>query len=213
MKHIFMFVLLFIIGYSKEYMIDISHSSVSFAIKHLSVADTIGVFREFDGKLFIDNNKITKLVGNVKLSSIDTQNEARDEELKTKDFFSTNEAKLESLYFKNNVLYSNLTINGIKKEVQFKVKITGPIRNPSLDKNKMQQNKNPFNATDIPNNPLTMNKDSDLDCGCYVSYGDNVVGVELKGSINRFDFNISPKTPKELLGEYADIKIILEASN
>ncbi len=206
----------FMFSYAKEYMIDISHSSVSFSIKHLSVADTIGVFQDFDGKLFIDNNKIIKLVGNVNISSINTYNEARDKDLKIKDFFSTQVAKFESSHFQNNILYGRLTINNITKNIAFKVNITGPIKNPSLDIQTKQEQINPFKQINIPNNPLQnpqLVKNDDLDCGCYASYGDNVIGIELIGSINRFDFNISPNTPKELLGQNVDIKIILEASN
>lgn len=201
---------------AQEYIIDNTHSSVSFGIKHLSVADTIGHFQDFSGTLDIEGNKIKNLQGNVVISSITTFNTARDEELLTKSFFRTKEATLQSLSFSNNVLHTKLTINNISKEVAFKVKIIGPIRNPSLDLKEKNTDSNPFlsEPTNMPfkSKHLSTN-DNDLDCGCYVSYGDNVIGVELVGSINRFDFDIAKTTPKELLGQNVNIKIILEASN
>ncbi len=202
--------------HTQEYLIDNTHSSVSFSIKHLSVAPTIGHFQDFDGILDIEHNQIKNLKGNVVIASINTYNAARDEELLAKDFFHSKEATLQSLSFQNNLLRTILTINNISKEVTFKVKITGPIRNPSLILKEKNQEKNPLvtQPTNIPlSNPKLNLKTNDIDCGCYVSYGDNVIGVELIGSINRFDFNIAPQTPKELLGQDVDIRIILEASN
>lgn len=201
---------------AKEYVIDESHSSVSFSVKHLSVADTIGHFQEFSGTLDVENNVIKNLQGQVEISSINTYNTARDEELLTTDFFHTKKAFLQSISYKNNLLRTKLTINDITKEVTFKVKITGPIRNPSLSLKEKGTNTNPFTlqTTDMPlQNPHLKTSDSGTDCGCYVSYGDNVIGIELYGSINRFDFNIAKTTPKELLGENVNIKIILEGSN
>ena len=201
---------------AQEYIIDNTHSSVSFGVKHLSVADTIGHFQDFSGTLDIESNIIKNLQGRVVISSITTFNSARDEELLTKDFFYTKEATLQSLSFNNNILHAKLTLNNISKEVVFKVKITGPIRNPSLDLKEKNTNPNPFMSqpTNLPfKSEHFSTKDNDADCGCYVSYGDNVIGVELTGSINRFDFNIAKTTPKELLGQDVNIKIILEASN
>lgn len=199
---------------AKEYVIDMTHSSVSFGVKHLSVADTIGNFQDFSGKLDIENGKIKDLQGKVIISSITTFNSARDEELLTKDFFYTKEANLKSLSFKNGILRTKLTINNISREVDFRAKITGPIRNPSLDLKKKSANPLLSQPTHMPFKSAHLDiKDDNGDCGCYVSYGDNVVGVELIGSINRFDFNIATTTPNELLGQNVSIKIILEASN
>lgn len=215
LKYFVGFLLFCVMLHAQEYVIDDTHSSVSFGIKHLSVADTIGHFQEFNGKLYIDNNEIKKLQGSVVISSITTFNNARDEELLTKGFFRTKEATLQSISFKNNILKTRLTINNISKEVDFKVKITGPIRNPSLDLKEKNVNTNPLlsQPANIPFKSQHLSTNDNIDCGCYVSYGDNVIGVELTGSINRFDFDIANTTPKELLGQNVYIKIILEASN
>ncbi|RDU66824.1 hypothetical protein CQA53_02870 [Helicobacter didelphidarum] len=197
-----------------EYIIDTTHSSVQFGIKHLSVADTIGVFQDFEGQLFFRENKILKLRGSVQISSINTFNPARDEDLQNDEFFQEKVAILESFSFKNDILFTKLTMNGITKEVSFKTTIAGPLRNPSLSMT-TKENTHPLIPTtpmqNILNNPL-FTQDSNIDCGCYMSYGENVLGIVLEGKINRFDFHISPKTPKQLLGEFVDIKIIIEAS-
>lgn len=211
MKKILCSIFLFIAqAIAQEYIIDKTHSSVSFSIKHLGVADTIGVFEDFDGQL-VFNNGIKKLYGSVKIPSINTFNPARDEDLQHNDFFLSKVATLESISFKHNILTAKLTINNISKEVEFHTNIIGPVINPSLKKKDNMAN--PLMPSNISNNPL-MNTDSsdNSDCGCYMSYGDNIIGIELQGRINRYDFNIATHTPKELLGEHVNIKIILEAS-
>lgn len=211
-----------------EYALDPTHSSVSFAIKHLSVSDTIGVFEDFGGEIFYTKDKILRLKGELDVNSVNTFNVGRDYELKNTDFFTNHKIYLESTSYKNNILYAKVTINGITKNIEFAAKITGPLRNPSLEikENKdskstqnMQSSKPNLSALVLQNNTdnilanphLAM--DNKEDCGCYVSYGENVLGIELTGKINRFDFNISPHTPESLLGKYVDIKIILEVSN
>lgn len=211
-KILFSIFVLIIQSVAQEYNIDVTHSSVSFSIKHLSVADTIGVFQDFEGQLIFDDGKIKKLYGSVKIPSINTFNQARDEDLQHNDFFASKIATLESISFQQNILTAKLTINNISKEVKFHTTITGPILNPSLKINK-KTTTNPLVDKDISNNPLITVKENDnFDCGCYVAYGDNVMGIELQGQINRFDFNIATNTPKELLSENIKIKIILEAS-
>ena len=200
-------------------------------MRHLSVADTIGVFEDFSGELYFDNGRILRLVGTLNIDSINTFNEARDSELRESDFFSKKEARLESISFRNGILRAWLSMNGVTRNVDFKVAITGPVRNPSLDiKDNKKDVKNPLINeflsgssgvnSDMPfKNPHfsvdsngESGADSKADCGCYVSYGDNVLGLVLESKINRFDFNISPTTPKELLGEFVSVKIIIEAS-
>ncbi|MWV62008.1 hypothetical protein DCO58_06525 [Helicobacter saguini] len=217
----------------QEYMLDPTHSSVSFAVKHLSVADTIGVFTDFSGQIFYDKNtRDLRLQGSLDVDSVNSFNVGRDEELRNTDFFIIKNISLESTSKKDNILYAKVSINGITKIVKFNVKITGPIRNPSLDIKDSKDSKSKQNIeSKSPVNPLfstnsnTQNvlinphfptqdlSDNKEDCGCYVSFGDNVLGIVLEGRINRFDFNISPTTPRELLGEFVDVKIIIEASN
>ncbi|TLE00974.1 hypothetical protein LS73_003105 [Helicobacter muridarum] len=229
---------------NNEYFIDKAHSSVSFGVKHLSVADSIGIFEDFDGRLFFENGVIKKLQGQAAINSINTFNPGRDSDLQDSNFFSHSKAFLESISFNDNVLLAKLTINNITKEVSFKASIIGPIRNPSLykQKNKPQDVlKNPIldkdftsnmqlqssknnsyikqklysKTIDSTNNTLVnpmLEDAANSDCGCYASYGDNVLGIELFGKINRFDFNIASNTPKEWLGDIVWIKIILEAS-
>ena len=199
-----------------EYVIDRSHSSVAFGIKHLSVADTIGVFEEFDGKLIFSNGTIQSLQGSVDIKSVNTFNKARDEDLQDSKFFSQKEAFLESISVDKGKMRAYLTINGVKKEVLFSVKTMGPIVNPSLKQNQASFIlKNPLLANGKnPQNSLFMNgnKPSDSDCACYKSYGEKVLGLELNGVINRFDFNVAGDTPGELLGSSVWIRIIIEAS-
>lgn len=198
--------------FSQEYVIDEQHSSVGFSIKHLSVTDVVGFFTIFNGKISISDGRITDLEGNVSIESIITFNNDRDHHLiSDNEFFSKHYAHLSLTESSRDKIKANLIINNIKKEQEFSVKIIGPIRSPDLpDK---EEPKNPLIQTNINKENTLISKDNKQDCGCYATYGENVVGVELRGRINRFDYNIANSTPDKLLGKYVDIVIRLEASN
>jgi polyisoprenoid-binding protein YceI len=70
------------------YSIDTTHSSVGFKIRHL-VAKVPGQFTEFDGSITADFEDLdassVKFV--IKTASIDTENEKRDDHLRSADFF------------------------------------------------------------------------------------------------------------------------------
>lgn len=203
-RKFFVFIVLFYHLSAEEYYIDSLHSSVGFSIKYLSVSESIGVFEDFSGKLFFEDNKIIKLSGSVSIDSINTFNKVRDKDLQSSKYFTKNEARLESIEFKDSKLATKLDINGVSRDVIFDVNINGPIINPS---NSMKMLSND-SLGDI-NIVSSFNDDV---CGCYISYGDSVLGIELTGVINRFDFNIANNTPSSLLGKYVTIKIIIMAS-
>src|SRR3954469_14131832 len=67
---------------------DAAHSKVGFAVKHMGVATVRGEFREFEGSLEIGNDLASsKATGSVKAASVDTNQEARDQRLRSGDFF------------------------------------------------------------------------------------------------------------------------------
>jgi polyisoprenoid-binding protein YceI len=70
------------------YHVDRVHSAVTFKIRHI-VSKVPGKFNDFDGAIVLDRNDMTKssVEFTVKTASIDTDNEKRDEHLRSDAFF------------------------------------------------------------------------------------------------------------------------------
>ncbi len=124
------------------YVIDAVHSSVAFSIKHLTVSEVIGNFKNFSGLINIDpkNSAITEVEASIETKSVNTQNEQRDEHLRGTDFFDadTNPAisfKSTSVKTQGNVstVTGELTIKGTTKTISLPLTIAGPVKSPMND--------------------------------------------------------------------------------
>jgi len=74
---------------SGAWKVDPAHSSIGFAVRHLGVATVRGEFREFDGALQIGQNPAeSRAYGTVKTGSVDTNQDQRDADLRSDDFFA-----------------------------------------------------------------------------------------------------------------------------
>lgn len=111
----------------QTYQIDPAHSSVGFAVKHLMVSTVRGRFTDFSGTIIYDDQDPTKssVRAIVKTSSINTDNERRDNHLKGPDFFDAPtfpEMKFESTRVEKRgdqlVAIGNLTIKDVTKQVE-----------------------------------------------------------------------------------------------
>jgi polyisoprenoid-binding protein YceI len=68
--------------------VDPSHSKVGFAVKHMGIANVRGEFTDFAGALEIGEDLASaRAYGTVKVASVDTNEAARDEHLRSGDFF------------------------------------------------------------------------------------------------------------------------------
>ena len=117
------------------YNIDKSHSNVGFKVKHLMITNVSGKFDKFNGSFEYDEKtkKLTSLVGDIQVSSINTENEKRDAHLKSADFFD--EKQYPNLTFKLSKLnedkaYGVITIKGIAKEIVLDFDDNGSIQDP-----------------------------------------------------------------------------------
>jgi polyisoprenoid-binding protein YceI len=72
---------------SGTYTLDASHSNVEFAVKHMMITTVKGRFSDVKGTLEIPENGQPKLVVTIGAASIDTRTEARDNHLRSPDFF------------------------------------------------------------------------------------------------------------------------------
>ena len=70
------------------YVIDVSHTRLGFAVRHMAVSKVRGEFRDFSGTLELAENPAdSKINVTIQAGSVDTHDENRDNHLRTNDFF------------------------------------------------------------------------------------------------------------------------------
>jgi len=123
-----------------KWTLDPAHSELKFKIKHMMISNVTGNFNKFNVEATTDSEDFSKakITATADLNSIDTNNEQRDNHLKSGDFFETEkypEAKFESTSVakKNNDEYEvkgNLTIKGVTKPVTLNAEFGGIAKDP-----------------------------------------------------------------------------------
>ncbi len=118
-----------------EFKIDPNHSSVNFAVAHMGVSTVVGRFTSFEGKIVYDDKDVTKSSVNVtiKTASINTDVAARDNDLRSANYFDVEKFpeitfQSKSVEKKGNdlVAHGTLTIRGISKDVDIPFEMKGP---------------------------------------------------------------------------------------
>jgi polyisoprenoid-binding protein YceI len=135
-------ILLMIVGLSQlalfsqtKWNVDNAHSSVKFSVSHLVISDVEGAFKKFSGSITTDKVDFdgATISFTVDIKSISTDNEMRDNHLKSPDFFDADkfpEMSFKSTSFKKLKdnkydLLGDLTIHGITKPTKFTVTFGG----------------------------------------------------------------------------------------
>jgi len=124
-------------GAAETYTIDPVHSSVDFTVRYMMLSNVRGSFNTFEGTIVYDPEDITKSSVNVtiKVASIDTANEKRDEHLRNPDFFDA--ATYPDITFKSTqvakkgdgyVATGTLTMRGVAKTVSIPFDIVGKMK-------------------------------------------------------------------------------------
>ncbi|MCD9066685.1 YceI family protein [Staphylococcus pasteuri] len=118
-----------------QFTFDSVHSSLEFQIKHLMVSKVKGTFDQFDVNVEGDINDLSSLKATVTIDpkSINTANEDRDNNLKSGDFFGTDEFDKITFVTKEiseNSVVGDLTIKGETHEEKFDVEFNGVSKNP-----------------------------------------------------------------------------------
>ncbi|RXJ60932.1 hypothetical protein CRV04_00785 [Candidatus Marinarcus aquaticus] len=121
---------------AQSFKVDTSHTKVGFKVKHLMISNVVGHFEEFNGMFDYDEKKgtLTAFKGEVKVNSIDTSIEKRDNHLRSADFFDAQKfpiMTLEMLSIDGEDMIANLTIKGITKKVEFEFENGGSIVAPN----------------------------------------------------------------------------------
>lgn len=120
-----------------KYVFDKSHTRVGFAVKHMLITTVRGHFSDFDGTIMYDQNNIenSSIDVIIKTASINTDNERRDNHLRSDDFF--NAEQFPEITFKSKkisktengyVAVGDLTIRDVTKEVELPFQIIGTIK-------------------------------------------------------------------------------------
>jgi len=157
---------------------DDPHSQLGFTVTHLGIADVSGTFNDFDVTIKSSKPDFSDAVFELKAktASIDTRVEARNNHLKSADFF--NVEKYPELTFKSTSikkvgeneykLSGNLTLHGVTRLVRMDLKYRGTVENQ-------------------------MSKAE-------------TAGFQLEGVIKRSDFNVGVGFPPPMISDEVRIK-------
>ncbi|MCL4551187.1 MAG: YceI family protein [Bacteroidetes bacterium] len=137
--------ILFLVGFlslnaQTKWMIDKAHSKVQFSATHLIISEVTGEFKNFDGSIETNGDDFSNAKVNftIDVSSISTDNEQRDNHLKSDDFF--NAQKFPKMTFVGKSmqrvgdnkykLVGDLTIRDITKQITLDVTYNGTVKDP-----------------------------------------------------------------------------------
>jgi polyisoprenoid-binding protein YceI len=124
-----------------KWSVDQAHCEIGFKVRHLMIANVKGIFKTFDASIYTTSKDFTTAEIDLWIdpSSIDTGDTKRDEHLKSADFFDVNNHKqitfTSSTIGKpdkegNQVLWGELTMKGVTKNVKLDVQFGGIIKDP-----------------------------------------------------------------------------------
>nr|WP_294949353.1 YceI family protein [uncultured Mucilaginibacter sp.] len=156
---------------------DKMHSKLKFTVTHHLLSDVDGLFKNFNVTITAGKPDFSDAVFELSadVSSINTEVEMRDNDLKSANFFDA--AKYPAITFKSSSLKAdgankykltgNLTMHGVTKPVTMDLWYRGTKENPNSKQND--------------------------------------AGFKLRGTIKRSDFNIGANTPTVLVGDEVEI--------
>ena len=118
--------------------VDKSHSKVGFSVSHMVITDVEGYFKEYDANVTTNGDDFSTgiIEFTINTNSIFTDNEKRDNHLRSDDFF--NAEKYSQMIFKGKSikkvgenkfkLVGDFTIRDVTKSIELDVKLNGIIK-------------------------------------------------------------------------------------
>ena len=165
------------------WQVDVDHTTVEFRVRHAGVAKVRGVFGDFEGALTIDEDGTARASASVDVASLDTRIAARDEHLRSADFFDVEHHP--RLTFRSTSIAldgdevrvaGELTIRGVTKPIE----LTGELGGTGVDEE-----------------------------------GNERIGLELRGSLDRRDYGLTWNTVVTggglLVGNRVDLQLDVSA--
>lgn len=118
-----------------KWILDPSHSEVSFKVKHMMISTVTGHFDEFEASIETEQEdfKNAEMRFSAKVDSINTKNSDRDAHLKSEDFFNATahpELSFTSTAFEGEKLTGKITLRGVTKEITLEVDYNGIVEDP-----------------------------------------------------------------------------------
>ncbi|UII24400.1 YceI family protein [Fulvivirga maritima] len=118
-----------------KWVLDPTHSEVSFKVKHMMISTVTGYFEKFEGAVEAEDDQFTNadVEFAIDVDSINTNNQDRDGHLKSDDFFNASEfpkITFKSKSFDGSKLVGDLTIRDVTKEIVLDVDFNGVAVDP-----------------------------------------------------------------------------------
>jgi polyisoprenoid-binding protein YceI len=113
-----------------KWVADLHHSEIHFKVKHLMIATVTGSFLKFNVGLETEDEEFTKFLKlefSAEVNSVQTNNEQRDNHLKSADFF---EGKEFATGNNGGELLGKLTIKDVTKDITLTVEYGGAVTDP-----------------------------------------------------------------------------------
>ncbi|GAB1429934.1 YceI family protein [Ignavibacteria bacterium] len=130
-------------GYSAtagEWKEDASHSTIGFSAKHMVISNVNGKFNDYSINVKSDKPDFSdaKIDVRIKATSINTENDRRDNHLRNDDFFAADKfpeisfvsSSMKKLKGNKYKVTGNLTMRGITKQVTFDAELGGVVKDP-----------------------------------------------------------------------------------
>lgn len=121
------------------YDLDAAHTTFGFGVKHMVISTVKGQFDDFKGEFSFEAGKPEAFTASavIQVKSVNTQNEKRDEHLRSADFFDVS-SFAEMTFVASGLVPSGdgytmngkLTIKDITKDISIPVTVAGPITDP-----------------------------------------------------------------------------------
>lgn len=118
---------------------DTAHSTIGFQVKHMMFAKVRGEFTKWSGSVSFDPSDLStfKAEASIDAASINTNNEGRDNHLRSGDFFDVEQfpeltfsSTSVEAHGDNAKVHGTLTLHGVTKDVTLEVERTGTGKDP-----------------------------------------------------------------------------------
>ena len=121
------------------WVVDPSHSTVGFSVKHLGIATVRGQFEQFEGTLEVGEDlSSARAYGTVDATSVNTNDAGRDEHLRSADFFGVEQnpqlrfesTSIQALDEETFKIEGDLAMNGVTNPVTLTARVEGTETDP-----------------------------------------------------------------------------------